>query len=91
MYQSTAKSREALLVDIEEGILLQTPPSPTVSRRYIESHPFIFEFRSPASGDNFIVAGPDARKVAGGSGGTDYALYRIDSEAAGSLRLTREA
>lgn len=85
MFQSSAKAREALLIDLEVGTILQAPTDPLVSRRYIESHPF-----AEISG-KFVIVGPDAAKVAGGSGGTSYALYEIEDEVGGVFRLRRES
>jgi hypothetical protein len=85
MYNSTAKFREALLIDLETGVVLQSPPNPTVSRRYIESHPFAEII------PGFVLVGPDAAKVASGAGGQEYLVYRIADEVAGSFRLVREA
>lgn len=85
MYQSSSPPREILLVDLEEGVILQSPPEVTVSERYVESHPFIERTRT------HVIVGPDARKVANGSGGTDYMLYEILGNEVGALRLRREA
>lgn len=85
MYQSTAKSREALLIDLETGTILQSPPEPSVSERYVDSHPFIERTRT------HVIVGPDAQRVASGSGGEDYVLYEIVDQVAGSFRLRREA
>lgn len=85
MYAPQSAPRHAnLLVDIEVGTVLEAPPSPVVSRRWAESHPFV-ELQG-----EYLIAGPDAARVAGGSGGTDYNLYRIASDVAGVLRLERE-
>lgn len=84
MHQSTAQSRQALLIDIEEGALLQTPPECAVSERYVDTHPFIERTRT------HVIVGPDAAKVAGGSGGVDYALYEIVKAEIGMLHLKRE-
>lgn len=89
-------SQSTLLIDIEAGELLEVPTEAKVSRRYCESHPFIEVTGrgSLVSGRpselGFVVAGPDARAVAGGSGGRLYALYAIVSENDGWLTLRRE-
>lgn len=85
MLDSTTNATDSLLIDIEQGTLLQIPPTPTASRRYLESHPF-----AEIVGD-YVIAGPDAQRVAKGSGGEDFVTYKIEGEYAGFLRLSREA
>lgn len=86
MYQSTARSREALLVDIEEGVVLQAPPEASCSTRYVDSHPFIERSAT------HVYAGPDAARAARSLSleGADYVLYEIVGNEAGGLYLKRE-
>ena len=83
MYQSTAQSRQVLLIDIEHGTILNAPPEATVSHRYIDSHPFA------AVEGNRVIVGPDAVQVAGGAGGRDYMIYEIASSGVGQYHLVR--
>lgn len=85
MYQSSSPPREILLVDIEQGVILQSPPEVTVSERYVESHPFIERTST------HVIVGPHALRVANGSGGTDYMKYEILGAEIGALHLRREA
>lgn len=98
MRDSTTTGRNTLLIDIGAGVILDAPPETTVSKRWVDTHPFIEHV--PAAilkrGEplGFIVAGPDAKKVAAGSGGLDYVLYQIVGPApAGTegYQLKREA
>ena len=74
-----------LHVDPDTGVLLDAPPSPIVTERYVETHPFIHRMLA----DWIIVAGPDSWKVATGNGGEDFVVYEIVREVAGSLHLER--
>jgi hypothetical protein len=74
-----------LLVDYEVGRILDAPPRSIKSCRWADSHPFV-----EIIGDT-LVAGPDAARVAAGSGGHDFVEYSIDREVAGFLHLTRVA
>lgn len=84
MYQSTASSRERLLIDIECGRVLQSPPECRPSVRYIDSHPFAHVV------NGYVLVGPDAERVAGGAGGEDYLTYRIEGQELGVYYLVRE-
>lgn len=74
-----------LLVDLETGDILEAPATATVSRKYVESHPFMRLWQK-----KFVVAGPHADRVANGHGGTDYILYTVERELAGFLVIRRE-
>ncbi len=90
MMESTRNSSESLLVDHDDGQVLQCPPTGVVSRRYIDTHPFAELFVGGT--ETFVVIGPDAVQVAGGAGGSDYVLYKVtDEQPVGFLRVTREA
>jgi len=97
MRDSTLTGRNTLLVDIEEGTVLEAPADPEVSKRWVDTHPFIEHVPSATLGRSepggFIIAGPDAKAVATGSGGLDYVLYQIVGQSSGveGYRLKREA
>lgn len=91
MYTSTATGRSALLVDIETGTVLNAPPETTVSERWVDTHPFIERDMTGRTGDDFVIAGPDAKLVAGGCGGVDYVLYHVVRSQIGTLYLVRES
>jgi len=95
MRDSTTLGRTTLLVDIEEGHILEAPAETTASQRWVDTHPFIEYVPSAilkrSEPEGFIVAGPDAKKVAGGSGGLDYVLYAIVGREIGQLYLKRES
>lgn len=81
-----------LLVDLETGDILEAPATATVSRKYVESHPFmrLWQKFGGTSQPKFVVAGPHADRVANGHGGTDFILYAVERELAGFLVIRRE-
>lgn len=83
MLHSSAVARDILLIDIEEGTLLQVPPEVTVSARYVDSHPFI------SRDSKNVYVGPDAQRA--GKGGTDYLTYEILRDEFSQLYLRRMA
>ncbi len=85
MFQSSARAKDSLTVDIEFGTVLTAPPEVTVTQRYIDSHPFIFDTGT------HVVAGPDAEKVSQGAGGKEYTLYEVLGREIGNVYLRRDA
>jgi hypothetical protein len=79
----------ALLVDIESGDVLDAPQEATVSRNWIESHPFVQQ----GSGKEFIFlfAGRDAERRATHRAAEDFVQYAIRGDVAGFVRLERVA
>ena len=89
MYGSTRNSGDSLLVDHDEGTVIQCPPNGVVSRRYVDTHPFIELVR----GGEVLVMGPDAPVAArrGSGDDLDVIIYKVNGEEpAGFLRVTRE-
>lgn len=82
--RDSTTTRTILLIDEGAGVILEAPPEVEVSERYVDSNPFIERTRT------HVIAGPDAKKVASGSGGVDYVLYEIKGRYFGSLQLKRE-
>lgn len=75
-----------VLVDIENGTVLDAPPTAVVSRRWADSHDFVDTSRT------HLFAGPDAEDaLAGISNRGDYVDYVIEREIAGFLHLRRIA
>lgn len=93
MNTSLTNNEPKLLVDLETGRVLRGDEAPVVSRRYVDSHPFI-ELVEGSRADTLFV-GPDARrrKLARQRGEGEATLdaweYEIQAEVAGSLRLQR--
>lgn len=83
MNTPTKNHEPSLLVDPGAGVLLDVPPNPIVTERYVQSHPFIVLM------DDHVIAGPDAKRVAAGNGGREYVIYRVVRRVAGSLHLER--
>jgi hypothetical protein len=83
MNTPTRNHEPALIVDPGAGILLDVPPNPIVTERYVETHPFIHQLA------DHVVAGPDSAKVAAGNGGEEFVVYRVVRRVAGSLHLER--
>jgi hypothetical protein len=72
-----------LLVDPGCGVLLDAPPSPIVTERYVETHPYVHRML------DYVIAGPDSPKVFAGNGGEDFITYEVVREVAGALHLER--
>lgn len=94
MRDSFSKSREThLLVDDGAGVVLEAPGLASVSRRYVESHPFIESvvIRDPDREER-IYAGSDAKVAAAGRANcSDYVEYVVEREVAGFLEIRRVA
>lgn len=74
---------EQLRLDPKTGVIFDAPPRAALTRKQAEEHPFIAVQR------DHILVGPDARRVARGGSGSEYAVYQIRGEVAGALRLER--
>jgi hypothetical protein len=83
MNTPTRNHEPSLLVDPGAGVLLDAPPNPIVTERYVQTHPFI----TTVSG--YVIAGPDAQKVAAGNGGEEFVTYAVVRRVAGALHLQR--
>ena len=87
MRDSTTVARNALIVDIEHGTVLNAPSEATVTERYIDSHPFVHRSAT------HVYVGPESEQAAQslGASGADSVLYEIVGREIGNVYLKRAA
>lgn len=87
---TSLKNREGqLLVDIENGKILRGDDRPTVSQRWLDSHPFIHRARSDEGKTQYLV-GPDSELASRGiTNGGDYYVYEVLVDAVAGITLQR--
>ncbi len=75
------------LVDIEVGTVLRADDEVEISRRWLDSHPFVI----PVGDGRRVLAGPDAELQAKTiSNAGDFVTYDIAREVAGAVTLRRD-
>lgn len=89
MRDSFSKAREThLLVDPGAGVILEAPGVASVSRRNVDTHPYIESVVS--DGKETIFAGPDAKAAAKGHTSQDnFVRYDVVRDVAGFLEIVR--